>query len=326
MKKQSKQQKQILETIRLYGPVRSSELVKMLKISTKTAYKHLSALLVGQKIKKTGTTPKVFYMVNESLEDEAVVLNKVDQFVEQNYIYVSPTGEMTRGVAGFQLWCLKNKFDFEKEKKVFATRMQAMEKLKKNGVISAKKTILSGKGELFLNNIFFSEFYNLDYFGKTKLGQMVYLGKSSQNREIILEIAKLIKPAVRSLIERYEIGLICFVPPTVERKVQFLEVLQMGLKLKLPQVLALKVASLTKVPQKTLRKLEDRIINAQTTIAVDPSQKINSNVLIIDDATGSGATLNEIAKKIRKIASKEVKIIGYSVVGSFKGFDVISEV
>lgn len=310
----------------LYGPVRSSELVKLLKISTKTIYKHLSALLAQQEIKKIGATPKVFYMVNESLEDEAVVLDKVDQFVEQNYIYVSPTGEMTRGVAGFQLWCLKNKFDFEKEKKVFATRMQAMEKLKKNGVISAKKTILSGKGELFLNNIFFSEFYNLDYFGKTKLGQMVYLGKSSQNREIILEIAKLIKPAVRSLIERYEIGLICFVPPTVERKVQFLEVLQMGLKLKLPQVLALKVASLTKVPQKTLRKLEDRIINAQTTIAVDPSQKINSNVLIIDDATGSGATLNEIAKKIRKIASKEVKIIGYSVVGSFKGFDVISEV
>ncbi len=326
MKKQSKQQRQVLEAIMLYGPVRSSELVKLLKISTKTIYKHLSALLAQQEIKKIGATPKVFYMVNESLEDEAVVLDKVDQFVEQNYIYVSPTGEMTRGVAGFQLWCLKNKFDFEKEKKVFATRMQAMEKLKKNGVISAKKTILSGKGELFLNNIFFSEFYNLDYFGKTKLGQMVYLGKSSQNREIILEIAKLIKPAVRSLIERYEIGLICFVPPTVERKVQFLEVLQMGLKLKLPQVLALKVASLTKVPQKTLRKLEDRIINAQTTIAVDPSQKINSNVLIIDDATGSGATLNEIAKKIRKIASKEVKIIGYSVVGSFKGFDVISEV
>jgi len=326
MEKQSKQQKQILEVIRLYGPVRSSELVRMLKISTKTAYKHLSALLARQKIKKTGTTPKVFYMVNESLENEAVVLDKIDQFVEQNYIYVSPTGEMTRGVAGFQLWCLKNKSDFEKEKKVFATRMQAMEKLRKNGVISAKKTILSGKGELFLNNIFFSEFYNLDYFGKTKLGQMVYLGKSSQNREIILEIAKLIKPAVRSLIEKYEIGLICFVPPTVERKVQFLEVLQMGLKLKLPQVLALKVASLTKVPQKTLRKLEDRILNAQTTIAVDPSQKINSNVLIIDDATGSGATLNEIAKKIRKIAPKEIKIIGYSVVGSFKGFDVISEV
>jgi DNA-binding HxlR family transcriptional regulator len=326
MEKQSTQQKQVLEAIRLYGPIRSSELSKVLKVSLKTIYKHLSTLLAQQVIKKTGTTPKVFYAINESLEDTAIVSDKFDQFIEQNYIYVSPAGEMTRGVAGFQLWCLKNKFDFEKEKKIYVRRLQALEKLKKNGLISGKKTILSGKGELFLDNIFFSEFYNLDYFGKTKLGQLVYLGKSSQNSELILEIAKLIKPAIKGLIEKYEIGLICFVPPTIERKVQFLEVLKMGLKLNLSQIFAVKVSTLTKVPQKTLRKLEDRIINAQTTIAVDPNQKINSNILIIDDATGSGATLNEIAKKIRKIAPKETKIIGYSVVGSFKGFDVISEV
>lgn len=326
MEKQSTQQKQVLEAIKRYGPIRSSELSKVLKVSLKTIYKHLSVLLAQQVIKKTGTTPRVFYAINESLEDMAIVSDKFDQFIEQNYIYVSPAGEMIRGVAGFQLWCLKNKFDFEKEKKIYVRRLQSLEKLKKNSLISGKKTILSGKGELFLDNIFFSEFYNLDYFGKTKLGQLVYLGKSSQNRELILEIARLVKPAIKGLIEKYEIGLICFVPPTIERKVQFLEVLKMGLKLNLPQILAIKVPTLTKVPQKTLRKLEDRIINAQTTIAVDPNQKINSNVLIIDDATGSGATLNEIAKKIRKIAPEETEIIGYSVVGSLKGFDVISEV
>ena len=59
----------------------------------------------------------------------------------------------------------------------------------------------------------------------------------------------------------------------------------------------MKVVGTTRIPQKTLRKLEDRIINAKQTIVVDPNQKINLNVLIIDDATGSGATLNEIAKK-----------------------------
>ena len=78
--------------------------------------------------------------------------------------------------------------------------------------------------------------------------------------------------------------------------------------------------------QKTLRKLNDRIINAKTTIAVSPRQIIDSNVLIIDDATGSGATLNETAGKIRNIAKRKIKIIGYSVIGSYKGFDVISEV
>ena len=98
------------------------------------------------------------------------------------------------------------------------------------------------------------------------------------------------------------------------------------LKLNLPEITAVKIESKIKVPQKTLRKLEDRITNAQTTIAVNPNQIIAGNVLIIDDATGSGATLNEVAKKIKNIANKKFKIIGYSVVGSFKGFDVISEV
>ena len=80
-----------------------------------------------------------------------------------------------------------------------------------------------------------------------------------------------------------------------------------------------KIASVTKVPQKTLRKLEDRIINAKTTIIVPPNQQIDYNILIIDDATGSGATLNETAKKIRTIATNKIKIIGYSIVGSYKG-------
>ena len=49
-------------------------------------------------------------------------------------------------------------------------------------------------------------------------------------------------------------------------------------------------------------------------------------MLLIDDATGSGATLNEVSKKIRKLAVGKIKIIGYTVVGSYKGFDVISEI
>ena len=41
---------------------------------------------------------------------------------------------------------------------------------------------------------------------------------------------------------------------------------------------------------------------------------------------GSGATLNETARKIRERKICKGKIIGLAIVGSFKGFDVISEV
>ncbi|MFA6622451.1 MAG: hypothetical protein WCV43_08870, partial [Candidatus Caldatribacteriota bacterium] len=76
--------------------------------------------------------------------------------------------------------------------------------------------------------------------------------------------------------------------------------------------------------QKTLNKLDDRIDNAKKTIVVEDCFQYN-NVLLIDDAVGSGATLNETAAQIKqnKIAKN---VIGLAITGSFKGFDVISEV
>lgn len=328
MRNISKETGAVLKIIKQYGPIRSSEIVKMSGVSAKTIYKHLLILVDEQLIKKTGKVPRIFYVYNDVQPVESLVLDDDDQIIENNYIYVSPSGEMVRGIDGFRFWCEKNAFEFLKEKKILSEKIKTIQKFKKNGLISAKKKILSATEAPHLDEVFFSDFYNLDHFGKTKLGQLVYLGKSSQNKELITEIAKIIKPAIAGLIEKYEIKMICFVPPTIDRKIQFLDVLKNRLKLGLPEVFAVKIPSSTKVPQKTLRKLEDRIINAQKTIAVNPNQEITSNVLIIDDATGSGATLNETAGKIRNISgkNKNIKIIGYSVVGSFKGFDVISEV
>lgn len=326
MKNISKEAGEVLESIRKYEPVRSVQLVGILNISTKTLYKHLSVLLDNQLIKKIGTTPKVFYIISNDAEIEQEIVNESDYFIEQNYIYVSPSGEIVRGVNGFKTWCQKNNFDFSKEKIAFSKKYKEMSKFKKNSLISAKKIILSGGKDLQLDEVFFSDFYSFDHFGKTKLGQLVYLGKTSQNKQLIAEIATLVRPGIEYIISKYQIGLVCFVPPTIDRRVQFLDVLKNNLNLKTPELVAMKVVGPTRIAQKTLRKLEDRIINAKQTIAVNPRQSIDSNVLIIDDAAGSGATLNEIAKKVKNISSKKVKVIGYSVVGSFKGFDVISEV
>lgn len=326
MLKITKETQQVLDIIKKYEPIRSTELIKILKISSKTVYKHLAYLLNDDLIKKFGSTPKVFYALNKNINNELFATSKNEQIIDQNYLYTSPSGEMIRGFQGFQVWCAKNKFELETEEINFIKKFKLVQKIKKGGLISANKIILSGKKNLSLDNIFFSDFYNLDHFGKTKLGQLVYLGKSSQNKELITEVAKLIKFGIQNLIIKYNIKLIGFIPPTIERNIQFLDILKKKLNLNLTEIKISKVNNPIRIPQKTLRKLEDRIINAQTTITVDPTQKINSNVLIIDDATGSGATLNETAKKIRKIAQTKIKIIGYSVVGSFKGFDVISEV
>lgn len=316
----------VLDAIKKHGHIRSSEIVKILNISLKTVYKHLVKLLDEDLVVKTGSTPMVYYSIKTESKNSLMIFDKDDSLINDNYIYVSPSGELSRGVAGFQDWCQKNKLEYEKEKKIFVEKFKTFNNLKKNGVVFAKKYILSGKSKIYLDNIFFSDFYNIGHYGKTKLGQLVYLGKTSQNKTIIKEIVKLVYPAVLNIIKKYDIKLICFIPPTMDRKIQFMEVFKKGLKLNLSEIIATKIPSLTKVPQKTLRKLEDRIDNATKTIAINPSQEINGNVLIIDDATGSGATLNETARKIKNISKNDIKVIGYSVVGSYKGFDVISEV
>lgn len=316
----------VYESIEEYGPIRPSELVKILEISTKNVYKHLSRLLKSQKVTKLGETPVVYYSVRKDQSSKLNSMDPNDLLIEHNYIYVSPTGELVRGLRGFEVWVRKNNSNLEKEKKAYVASLKRLSRYIEKGLIPAKGRILFGQKNLSIDHVFYSNFDTFGHFGKTKLGQLVYVGKNSQNMELMYEIASIVKPAIENLIRKYDIGMIGYIPPTVDRKVQFMDVFGDALGLDSPRMKISKVNAPTKIPQKSLRKLEDRIVNARETIAVDPTQQIDRNVLLIDDAAGSGATLNETAKKIKKIAGGGVKVFGYAVIGSYKGFDVISEV
>jgi len=322
----SKETNQILEEIRQKGPIRVSELLENFGISSKTAHKHLKILQNKRLISKQGTVPEVYYSIYVESNPIAVITTKDDLLIENNYIYLSPSGKFKKGLEGFEDWCNRNNFNINKEKQQYVKTFKKMKKFSKDGLIKSKNRILSGKYEVDLDQVFFNDFYTIGHFGKTKLGQLIYIAKTSQNISLVLDIVKIIKPAIDNIIENYDIKYIGYIPPTVDRKIQIMDLLKESLKLEKKIIEISKLPSSTKVAQKTLRKLEDRIENAQDTIVVKPTQSIDGNVLLIDDATGSGATLNEVSKKIRKLSTKKIKIIGYTVVGSYKGFDVISEV
>ncbi len=131
--------------------------------------------------------------------------------------------------------------------------------------------------------------------------------------------------AVKKLIKSENIQAVGFIPPTVDRRVQLQKELEKIYAFSLPKIKIFKATNQIAVPQKSLNKLSDRIINAQNTIFVEGGQAYKT-VLLIDDAVGSGATLNETARKIKEKSGVKVKVIGLSLTGSFKGFDVISEV
>jgi len=154
---------------------------------------------------------------------------------------------------------------------------------------------------------------------------MLLYAKQSQNKELIRKIVEQIQRRLKGVAREYKIDGVLFIPPTVKREVQFMKELENGLNLPMKTLAVAKVKTEIIVPQKTLNKLEDRIENAKRTIVVEDTG-FYKNILLIDDAVGSGSTFNETARQVKRKGMCSGKIIGLAITGSFKGFDVISEV
>jgi predicted amidophosphoribosyltransferase len=167
------------------------------------------------------------------------------------------------------------------------------------------------------------DFYAIERFGKTRLGTLIHYAKQGQNKQLMKQIVSEIRQRVFNMLNEMQIDAVLFVPPTIDRKTQIMTVLQKLLQIELPHVKVEKIKNQIVVPQKALSKIFERIINAKSTFYV-PNQPKYHRVLILDDAIGSGATINEIALKLKE---KEIanEVIGLAITGSYKGFDVISE-
>ena len=351
---------QIYKYIEKYGPVRPMSILVDINISETHLHKNLNKLVDDDLVSKSGSHNAVYYFINKSLDSKNNNFNKIqplqnlseydEYLIERNYIYVSAIGQIIRGIKGFVYWCQHTHLNISEEAIKYIKLIRDVNKIKKFGLISAKKNILSQNKNInldkddttvYLDKLYYSEFYNIGHFGKTRLGQLVYVAKTSQNKSLIKEIAQSIAQQISHIISAHDINYVGFIPPTIDRSTQFIKELELELYkiLNLKQIVTKikieKIKSETLIAQKTLRKLEDRIYNARHTIVLDTRQTLNGNVLIIDDATGSGATLNETAQKLKVIMKKSQsknlkninhKVIGYSIVGSMKGFDVINEI
>jgi len=319
--------KKILEYIKNKGQATGSELSEIIDISGRAIRKQLSKLLESGEITKIGKPPKVYYLINKVKREEIheAVDNEVKKKIDERFLIITPAGERKEGWEGFYYWCKKNNFPAVKTADEYIRTMKKYDVFKKNGVIDGMAKLRNTFNRVYPDKVLYLDFYSIERFGKTRLGQLLLYAKQSQNKTLMKEIIKQIKPIVNKVIKKYKIDGIGFIPPTVKRETQLMRVLEKGLKENSRKVSIVKIKTTVAVPQKTLNKLEDRIENAKKTLIVEENSIFN-NILLIDDAVGSGATLNETARKIKEKKICKGKIIGLAITGSFKGFDVISEV
>lgn len=307
------------------------ELAEFLSISPSLTHRYLKVLLLGKVIQKVGSAPRVFYVLTGerkasggALEKDAVFFDRDKEIIEKNFLLITPQGERVAGSAGFVSWCVDRGFDVSKKAKEYIAVFQKYENFRKDGFIDGTAKLEESFKHAFVDKLYYIDFYAWEIFGKTKLGQLLLYAKQSQDARMIAEISEITRPYTERLVKKYGVNAIGYIPPTVKREVQFMNVLEKNMRSNLPVIAIEKAVFGIRVPQKTLNKLEDRVANAKGTFFVTDRRKFGT-VLLVDDAVGSGATLNEIADKIKKQGVAE-KVIGLAITGSAKGFDVISEV
>ncbi len=322
----------ITRYIKKNSQVTGSELVEYLGITDRAVRKQLKTLLDSGQLTKAGKPPKVYYSIKVEAVDTKYADNvdlpvdgSAKAIIEANWLYITPLGTEQKGWEGFVYWCRERKLDPVSTAARYQKTIAQYDHYKKDGLIDGMYKMKTSFDDVALDKLFYIDFYSIEIFGKTKLGQLLLFAKQSQNRRLINEIARQIQPIVLKVIRQYKIDGVGFIPPTVKRELQFIKQVEKMLNLGVRTIPITKIKTPVAVPQKTLSKIEDRIVNARETMSLDDTGSYN-NILLIDDAVGSGSTLNETAKKIRQKGLCKGQIVGLAVTGSFKGFEVISEV
>jgi len=307
------------------------EITDRLLVSKQMVHLVLNQLLEKGIVIKLGRTPKTVYRLApsaaKSIPSNGLINSAESESLQQNFLLITETGELKEGLEGFTIWCNQRKLPLVKTVGEFIeTNKKYKAYFNEQGVIDGMEKLVNTKGytAIHLNNLHYLDFYAIERFGKTKLGTLLHYAKQGQSKFLMKRMVNEIGNRISAHCTMIQADGVCFVPPTIRREVQLMKFIQTQIPLSVPKMEVKKISGLIPVPQKSLTKIEERIANAQNTFAVVARQKFK-HILLIDDAVGSGATVNEIAGKLKQKGVSE-KVSALAITGSFKGFDVITDV
>ncbi len=322
---------QIIAALKESGDLSVKELVDLLEVSKQAIHIAMNQLLEADTVEKFGKTPKTIYRLQHreisTYEDHSGTNTETQKYLSKNFLVITEIGKILEGMEAFSLWCKLRNLPVSKTAHEYVkTKNKYDAYFNTRGVIDGKEKLTNTKGfsKINLDEIYYLDFYAIERFGKTRLGTLLHYAKQGQNKYLMKILLSEIKPKIDAMVKTNLYDAVGFIPPTIRREVQIMKYLETHLKINLPKIKIQKISGIIPVPQKSLSKIEERINNAEHTFAVSETVKYK-HVLLIDDAVGSGSTMNQIAGKIKQKGIAK-KITGIAVVGSFKGFEVITDV
>ena len=319
---------QLLEK-RDYSP---RDLCEALQVSPSLVQRYLKCFLAEGLVERLGSGPRVFYRFVK--EPPATIKSPI---IDRHFMLKDPVGNIHYGVAAFLQWSQDNlkKYSLEEKVRLYEQYVRDMQRLrKKDGAFS-----LDGKmddfhtqtgEEVYLQDVVCAVPYAFPDFGKTKESILLSIAKegSSQSAGFCDQLVSDFLPVLSVYIEREGFDAVVFVPPSASRRVQLMHILHRRFSAipgHSPVVKLDKRHGMVVQQQKHLGRIKDRLENADRTFYVRPMKESYDKVLLIDDFVGSGATLNQVAKKLIQQGVAK-KVWGIGIVGVRKGFKVVKKV
>lgn len=224
------------------------EIVSNLNISKQYAHKILIQLVENDFVEKIGSMPKTIYRIKEvtipnNFTSEEISKEK-QTFLNENFILITEIGQLLEGLPAFENWCQKRKLPLEKTIDEFIlTKDKYNNYLDNNGLISGLDKLKNTKGydKIFLDELLYLDFYEIERFGKTRLGTILHYAKQGQNKMLMRILIQEIKQKIDIIISEYDIDAVAFVPPTIKRETQLMKFLANGLKINLPVIEIMKI-------------------------------------------------------------------------------------
>ena len=314
-----------------------TEISEKLGLSRVIIHKVIKKLLQEKKIKKvwkashTRYKSLIFSWENseKNVKNDLIIDFKTKKFFDENFYKFDSDWKLLKGFSGFEYWIKERNFDLEKQIKNYKKIFTYIENLENNcGLLDATEIFSKKFEKNYMKKIFYAGEYSFMEFWRTKLAEMTFYAKQSQDKKLINQSIDEIFYKLECLIKTEKIDCIAIVPWSIDRKNQLLWILKKRLKefnLDFLDIVKYYENGIS-IPQKSIKSKTWRIKNALNTIFVnDDNVRKYENILLIDDFVWSGATLNITAKKIKENWWKN--IIWFAFVWSLDlNYEVINEI
>ncbi len=328
----------VVEYIKTRGQARPHELAQHFGLSGVMVHRILKRLVEQNILAKNGSPPQVYYTHTEPAtiadytSEGAAIVDEHRALITNTFVHITPRGEIFDGIEGFGRWRdqYKPQQSLTSLAAMYFSARQAVTDLADPDVLAVNATakMRSSFEDCAVDSLYFYDTYSIPTFGRTKWARLVMHAKQSENTHLVYRITSTVKPSIEAIIHHHKIEAIAFIPPTLARPIQFMSVFEHNLALTLPIIPLTKVIPhQIAVAQKSLATLDERVLNAKSSIFIDVTPSLAyQRVLLLDDVVGSGASFQETAKKLRQLGIGASYIAAFAIVGSAKGFDVIRQI